>query len=82
MDIDIEMQHAIDTMEQQWESGTFPGWPVGFFNLLYALCNTLKYTKITICFLERSWVGPSKRWCSFRTVGFFKLGRTGLTRSR
>lgn len=28
MHLDSEMQHSMEIMEQQWETGTFPGWPV------------------------------------------------------
>lgn len=30
MDLDIEMQMAVDNMESQWEAGMFPGWPVSY----------------------------------------------------
>jgi len=70
-----EMESVAKEFEQQWEVGTFPGWPVSYiFNSAYDFW--------THKFPERGWQCPDQRRCAFGLVCIFFVGRTCLFGAR
>lgn len=71
-----EMDSVVREFEQQWETGTFPGWPVTFNFFLKG------HIAIYKLFAERSRKCTNKCRCASGLVGIFLLGGARFTRTR
>lgn len=49
-DVDQEMESVQKDFQQQWESGTFPGWQVSYRFQLLKICIIIVFEKMKIIF--------------------------------
>lgn len=76
MDLDADLQSAVDSMEAQFDNGMFPGWPVCY--TLYIITIIPDNNKLLL--VERSRLCSHQYRCSFRVVCIFQLGRVSVIR--